>query len=215
MSKPSSFVFFLFVTLAVGCAEPGDPATEAPVVLDADIASEPIATGAEPPRGASTARCRDEVGPRVSEQQSGGVLDVVGDHTVMLTTDAYGPGCLVVLTRNVTAAQLAPGEPFPYTYLFFVTDAAGEQVTELNIDTPPAAAGLVAVGFDRLNDDGDPEILAVHDEGPALVWVSFEPGRWTQDTPGPDEAGVSGPEARSVSALKTYYRDWFSTPVSP
>lgn len=199
----------------VGCSRASDPATEAIAAPSAQAPPAPIVAESEAPRGASAAQCRDRVGPRVEQEQSGSVLTVVGDHTVALTTDTYGPGCLIVLERNVTAAQLAPGEPFPYAYFFFVTDATGDRVTELAIDTPLPAASLVAVGFDRLNDDGDPEILAVHDAGPALVWVSFEPGRWTQDTPAPGEAGVSGPEARSVRDLKAHYRDWFSTPVSP
>lgn len=156
--------------------------------------------------------CRDGIGPAVAQAGGAGVLRLVAAHTVAAQTEALGDGCLVVLAREWTAAQLGPDEPFPYAYSYFLTNASGGRVVELTIDIAPPAARLAAVGLQDLNGDGETDILAVHDNGPALAWISAEPGRWTQDIPAPTTPGI---DAQTIADARAIYRDLFADPVSP
>ena len=166
----------------------------------------------EPSDEPANQTCRDGIGPAVAEAEGAGVLRLVTDHTVDAQTRAFGDGCLVVLSRDWTAGQLAPGEPFPYNYSYYLTNASGGRVQELDVDLAPPAAGLAAVSLQDLNGDGEIDILAVHDSGPALAWVSTEPGRWSQDIPAPKVAGV---DAQTIADARAIYRDFFADPVSP
>lgn len=188
--------------------------TEAsPGVTEAAAPSASAAASTEAPReGPDGAGCRTVAGPRVAREYSGGVYRLVPEHTVPVRTQALGPGCLVVLYRDFTGPMLEPGEPWPYAYAFLVTDAAGERLAELEITVEPAAAVVTAVATGSFNGDDETDIVAVHDDGPALVWLSTDPGQWAQDLPTP---GVAGIGAQTVAAARAYYRDLLATPISP
>ncbi|MGB3541628.1 hypothetical protein [Rubrivirga sp.] len=170
-----------------------------------DVGDETIDPSAEPSPFRSTGRCRE-----VAEELTSGeyeVMQSVPGHTFSFRTYRDAGACFIPLFRDVTAAQLAPGEPFPYPYSF-VIDENGE-ARDLEVEQAPTASALEAVGFEDINGDGVDDIFIVHDgDAASLAFVSDLEGRpaqvWRQMVVDNGEAGVF---VETVAELKDFWRE--------
>ena len=202
-------ILLAFAVALIACGDASDtvvhtvPAADLEAVaLEAPVDSANTAT---PPSAPAT---RVDCQARAAEiaRDYGDVLEAVPDHTSAIRT-ADGDACFVPLYRDVTAAQLAPGEDFPYPYSF-VIDRDGE-TTDLEVADAPLASAIVEVAFEDINGDGTDDIFIVHDgEASSLSFASDTdaPGTWYQLWFDNGEPG-GGPFAETAAEVAEAWRD--------